>query len=73
MIAVLLLLPVFAVLAAKVSGAGMTFRYMLSTVLGASLAVGLLASRASGAVRAILLVLILGNYGLSSLPIMKKL
>lgn len=72
LIAVLLLLPVFAVLAAKVSGAGMTFRYMLSTVLGASLAVGLLASRASGAVRAILLVLILGNYGLSSLPIMKK-
>jgi Dolichyl-phosphate-mannose-protein mannosyltransferase len=72
LIAVFLLLPVFAVLAAKVSGAGMAFRYLLPTVLGASLAVGFLTSRASRAVRAVLLVLILGNYGLSSLPVMKK-
>ena len=72
LIAALLMLPVFAVLAASVTGAGVTFRYMLPTVLGASLAVGLLTSRASGAVRAILLVLILGNYSLSSLPVIKK-
>jgi len=72
LIAVLLLLPVFAVLAAKVSGAGMAFRYMLPTVLGASLAVGFLTNRASRAVRVVVLILVLANYGLSSLPVMKK-
>jgi Dolichyl-phosphate-mannose-protein mannosyltransferase len=72
LMAVLLLLPVFAVLAARVTGAGMTFRYMLPTVLGASLAVGFMSSRASREVRAVLLVLVLGNFGLSSLTVMKK-
>jgi hypothetical protein len=72
LIAVFLLLPVFAVLAAKVTGAGMNFRYMLPTVLGASLAVGLLTSRVTGALRAVLLMIILGNYGLSSLPVIRK-
>jgi hypothetical protein len=72
LIAVCLLLPVIAVLAAKVSGGGMTYRYMLPMVLGASLALGFLASRASQRVRALLLTLILVNYGLSSLSVMKK-
>ena len=72
LIVVLLLLPVIAVLAAKVGGGGMTYRYMLPMLLGASLAVGYIASRVSRALRAVLLVLVLGNYGLSSVPVMKK-
>lgn len=72
LIGVLLLLPAIAVLAAKVGGGGMTFRYMLPTVLGASLAVGFLTSRASHLVKVVLLSLIMINYGLSSLSVMKK-
>ncbi len=72
LIVVFLLLPVIAVVAAKVGGGGMTYRYMLPALLGASLAVGFLASKASRAVRVVLLTLILLNYGLSSLSVMKK-
>jgi hypothetical protein len=50
----------------------MTYRYMLPEVLGASLAVGFFASRAPGEIRAILLALVLMNYGLSSMSVMKK-
>jgi hypothetical protein len=69
---VLLLLPAIAVLAAKIGGGGMTYRYMLPEVLGASLAVGFFASRAPGEIRVGLLALVLMNYGLSSMPVMKK-
>ena len=69
----LLLLPVMAVAAAKVSGGGMSTRYMLPTVLGGALAVGYLTSKAAHSVRALLLALMFVNYGLSSTPVMKRL
>src|SRR5258708_29262254 len=69
---VLLLIPVIAVLAAKVGGGGMTYRYMLPGVLGASLAVGFFTSRTSGEIKVVLLALVLMNYGLSSMSVMKK-
>jgi hypothetical protein len=72
LIGVLLLLPVIAVIAAKVGGGGMTYRYMLPMVLGAALALGFIATRLSQNVRAVLLTLILVNYSLSSLSVMKR-
>jgi hypothetical protein len=69
---VLLMLPVMAVLAAKIGGGGMTYRYMLPEVLGASLAVGFFASRAPNEIRVALLALVLMNYGLSSMFVLKK-
>lgn len=72
LIVVLLLLPVVAVAAAKVSGGGMTTRYMLPAILGGALAVAYLTSKAPGAMRALLLALMLVNYALSSTAVLMK-
>lgn len=70
---VLLMLPAIAVVAAKLGGGGMTSRYMLPAILGGALAVGYLTSHAAFSVRALLLALILMNYGWASVPDIKKL
>jgi hypothetical protein len=67
----LLVLPFIAIVAAKVGGGGMTGRYLLPTVIGGALAVGYLTSKANYAVRALLLGLMLVNYGLSSTSIIR--
>ena len=69
--AVLLLLPVLGIAGARVSGGGMSPRYMLPTILGGALAVGYLTSKAPHAVRVLLLALLLANYGLGSAPVVK--
>jgi hypothetical protein len=73
LILVLLWLPVISVAAAKASHGGMISRYMMPTVLGGALAVGYLASKAPIEARGLLLVLMLMNYGLSSVSDVKKI
>ena len=68
---VLLLLPLVAIAVAKAGRGGMTTRYMMPTVLGGALAVGYLTSKAANAVKALLLVLMLLNYALSSIAVTK--
>jgi hypothetical protein len=63
---VLLWLPLIAVAAALAGPGGMTFRYMLPTVLGGALAVGYFTSRIPGWARMLLLIMMCMNYGLSS-------
>jgi hypothetical protein len=69
----LLSLPLIAVAAAKISHGGMNYRYMMPSVLGGALAVGYLASKVSGVVNGLLLMVICMNYGLSSASDVKKL
>jgi hypothetical protein len=68
----LLLQPVIVIAAAKISGGGMTYRYVLPTVLGGALAIGYLTSKAAHVVRAFLLALMFVSYSLSSIPVIKK-
>jgi hypothetical protein len=62
----LLFLPLIAVAAAKVSGGGMTTRYMLPAVLGGAMAVAYLANRLPVGVRVLVLAVMLMNYGLTA-------
>ena len=71
-IVTLLMLPAIAVVAAKISGGGMTPRYMMPTILGGALAVGYLTGKAAPAARALLLVIMLVNYGLPSISILPR-
>jgi hypothetical protein len=68
----LLWLPLIAVAAAKLGHGGMTERYMLPTVLGGALALGYVIDNTPGAGRALLLILLLMNYALSQVGIVKS-
>jgi hypothetical protein len=72
LIFMLLWLPVIAVVAAKITHGGMTERYMMPTILGGALAFGYLSSKVPRAVAAILLVLFLTSYALSSFHVVKS-
>lgn len=72
LILMLLWLPVVGVAAAKMSHGGMSSRYMMPTILGGALAVGCLTNTIPGALKALLLILMLMNYGLSSVSNIKK-
>ncbi len=70
---VLLCLPIIAVTVAKVSHGGMTRRYMVPTIVGGALALGYLASKVPAIVNALLLSLMLLNYGSNSVSDWKRL
>ncbi|MGD0519845.1 MAG: glycosyltransferase family 39 protein [Terracidiphilus sp.] len=72
LILMLLWLPVIAVVAAKITHGGMTERYMMPTILGGALAFGYLSGKVPRAVGAILLVLFLTSYALSSVRVVKN-
>ncbi len=69
----LLCLPIIAVTVAKVSHGGMTRRYMVPTIVGGALALGYLASKVPAIVNAIVLSLMLLNYGSNSVSDWKRL
>jgi hypothetical protein len=68
-ILMLLWLPVIAIIAAEIAHGGMTERYMMPTILGGALAIGYLSGKVPRAMAAILLVLFLTNYALSSFQV----
>ncbi len=72
LILMLLWLPVIAVAAAKITHGGMTERYMMPTILGGALAFGYLSGKTPRAVAAILLILFLTSYALSSCHVVKS-
>ena len=63
---VLLWVPLVAVVAAKIGHGAMAARYTFPTVLGGALAVGYLTGKVPVAVRLLALILLLINYGFSS-------
>ena len=69
----LLCLPIIAVMVAKVSHGGMTRRYMVPTIVGGALALGYLASKIPAIVNALLLSLMLLNYGSNSVSDWKRM
>jgi hypothetical protein len=71
LILMLLWLPVIAIVVAKITHGGMTERYMMPTILGGALAFGYLSSKVPRAVAAILFVLFLTSYALSSFHVVK--
>ncbi len=72
LILMLLWLPLIAVAVEKIGHGGMMAKYMMPTILGGALAFGYLSGKTSRAVGAILLILFLATYALSSFHVVKS-